>query len=199
MQNFIKRPVWLYAFIACVMTSPAIASTADSSGENAGTGFGMEAAASTLRNGVEQHEHTYTQEWAVVGADMLEQMRGGFSVESGLQVSFGIDRTVSINGDVVSSTSFNLQDPSKFVSGQANIAALDGGTVRLIQNGLGNNFELGKIPNGTAATFIQNSLNDQTIQSMTVINATSNSLDLLKGMNIQSTLHDALINSVSVR
>lgn len=69
----------------------------------------------------------------------------------------------------------------------------------LVQNGLGNLFSPATLAQGTVGTFIQNSVNNQTIQSLTIINATTNSLELLKGANLQSTLFDALTQSAGAR
>jgi hypothetical protein len=178
MQPFTKKLAWLCAVTGSAMMLPATAWAAGSAGTNAQVSFGMESAVDTR---------------------LLEQMRGGFSVDTGVKVSFGIERTVSINGDVVSNTRLNLQNPEQLANAQVDTQALQGGAVELIQNGLGNNFQLGKLSEAAAATFIQNSLNDQTIQSTTIINATSNSLEHLKNLNTQSALNDALANSVSLR
>ena len=43
---------------------------------------------------------------------------------------------------------------------------------------------------------IQNTLNDQKIQNVTVINATVNSLQLLRNLNLQSSLRGAVIDSL---
>jgi hypothetical protein len=48
----------------------------------------------------------------------------------------------------------------------------------------------------TAGTVVQNSLNDQHIQTLTTLNTTVNSLDLFKGLNLQDTLQTALLNSL---
>jgi hypothetical protein len=45
-------------------------------------------------------------------------------------------------------------------------------------------------------TVIQNTLNNQKIQNVTVINATVNSLEILKGINLQSSLRSAVIDSL---
>lgn len=76
---------------------------------------------------------------------------------------------------------------------------LGNGAAALIQNGLGNTFAQSALSPETAATIIQNSANNQTIQSLTVINAATNSLELLKGANLQSTLLDALTQSTGAR
>lgn len=86
--------------------------------------------------------------------------------------------------------------------GKINLPApvnLGGGATALVQNGLGNTGAPGPMSPDAAATFIQNSANNQTIQSMTVINAATNSLELLKGANLQSTLLDVLTQSAGTR
>ncbi len=76
---------------------------------------------------------------------------------------------------------------------------LGNGTAALIQNGAGNSFSPVALPQTAGATFIQNSVNNQTIQSLTIINAATNSLELLKGANLQSTLLDAITQSAGTR
>jgi len=65
--------------------------------------------------------------WKPVAADRLDDMRGGFDV-AGLQVSFGIERAVVINGALVASTSVTIPDVSKITAAQAGslAAALSG-------------------------------------------------------------------------
>ena len=58
--------------------------------------------------------------WEPVAAERLEALRGGFDVGAGLQVSFGIDRAVLINGQLVVSTSLNIPDVSQITAAQAN-------------------------------------------------------------------------------
>jgi len=139
--------------------------------------------------------------WAAAGDDRLEALRGGFEINTGLSVSFGFVRTISINGDLVSQTRFNLPDLSRITEDQAKAvsAALSGATI--VQNGSGNTV-------GTNATspihlqpitVIQNSLNGQTIQSLTTVNAGVNSLGIFKSINAQSSLRDALLGAIAVR
>lgn len=56
--------------------------------------------------------------WKPVAHDKLDDMRGGFEM-SGLQVSFGIERAVYINGDLVVATSINIPDISRITADQA--------------------------------------------------------------------------------
>ena len=49
-------------------------------------------------------DRTLGAEWKPIDTARLDGMRGGFVVPSGFVVSFGIERVVSVNGEVVSST-----------------------------------------------------------------------------------------------
>ncbi|QBY50788.1 flagellin [Cupriavidus oxalaticus] len=56
--------------------------------------------------------------WKPVAHDKLDEMRGGFEM-SGLQVSFGIERAVYINGALVVATSINIPDVGRITADQA--------------------------------------------------------------------------------
>ncbi|SPA33810.1 conserved hypothetical protein; putative exported protein; contains cristalline beta-sheet repeat similar to EBV nuclear antigen 1 (EBNA-1) and fibroin [Cupriavidus taiwanensis] len=56
--------------------------------------------------------------WKPVAHEKLDDMRGGFEMP-GLQVSFGIERAVYINGDLVVATSINIPDISRITADQA--------------------------------------------------------------------------------
>lgn len=130
----------------------------------------------------------------------LDRVRGGFQTSNGLQISFGIERAVYINGALVTTTSLNLSDLGKVSNGQsqnpAASAAAGLGSLTLIQNGAGNTFVTGPVSATTLGTVVQNTLNDQKIQSFTSINATVNSLQLVKAQNFESSLRGALIDSL---
>jgi hypothetical protein len=127
----------------------------------------------------------------------LDDLRGGFDLGNGLAVSLGIERIVTINGNVLERSQLNLGDLGSLTSG-GKIAADAAGQVRLIQNGVGNlDVNLG---NGAlGGTFIQNSLNDQLIRNQTIINASVNARGMLQQMNFQSTLANALNTAVTGR
>jgi hypothetical protein len=131
--------------------------------------------------------------WTAIGEDRLDESRGGFDAGNGLIMSFGIERAVYINGNLVTTTSFNVSDVGKITSDQMKTLSAQAAAMGLVQNGPGNTFQL---TSGAPGSIIQNTLNDQTIKSMTVINATSNSLNLIKNLNTQGTLNDAIYNSL---
>lgn len=123
----------------------------------------------------------------------LDLVRGGFTAPNGLQVSFGIERAVYINGSLVTTTTLNL------APGQAEGAQIQmpsAGQFALIQNGAGNTVMPGAISAQALPTVIQNTLDGQKIQNLTVINATVNSLQVLKGLQLQSAVTSAVIDSL---
>ena len=124
----------------------------------------------------------------------LDRVRGGFSGD-GLNISFGIERAVYINGALVTTTTLNVSDLGRITAGRAT-AALDIGTIALIQNGAGNSVAAGTISSSSIGTVIQNTLDGQKIQNLTVINATANSLGVLRNLNLQSSLRGAVIDSL---
>lgn len=72
-----------------------------------------------------------------------------------------------------------------------------GGPLGVVQIGGGNSLPAqGTLGAAAIGTVIQNSLNDQRIQNVLTVNATINSLQMLKSFDIQSAvrsaLHDAL-------
>ena len=138
-------------------------------------------------------------DWTAVKDEQLDNTRGGFDVGPGLNVSFGIVRTITINGDLINRTSFDLPDVTRITAEQAktvNTAIAESG---FIQNGASNFVDAGFRSGLTGGTIIQNSLNDQRIQTLTVINTGVNSLGLLKALNTQGVLNDALFGSVGFR
>ena len=124
----------------------------------------------------------------------LGGVRGGYS-GNGLNISFGIERAVYINGSLVTTTSLNFGDLGQIAAGRG-ATSLDAGTIQLIQNGVGNSVATGSISPTSIGTVIQNTLDGQNIQNMTVINATVNSLSLLRSMNLGSSLRGAVIDSL---
>lgn len=120
-------------------------------------------------------------DWQAASDTLLDSQRGGFEqsmLASGLAVSLGFVRSVSINGELVSQTRFSLPDLSAISAEQA--------------------MQLGDAL-AQAATVVQNSLNNQNIQTLTQIDAGVNSLGLLHAINSQGVLRDALIGAVGVR
>lgn len=130
--------------------------------------------------------------WVPVAESLLDQSRGGFTFDTGLRLTLGIEREVSINGDVVSRTSLHLTDISRLSAEQARQTSDALSAVKLVQSGR-DNIYLGAISAQTlGGTVIQNSLDGQLIRTHTVIHSSVNSMALLKTLNFQGSLGDAI-------
>lgn len=138
-------------------------------------------------------------DWQPVDAAQLDATRGGFTLPNGLAMSLGIEKTVSINGDVVAHTRIEIADLNRLSSAQA-IQTHDAlSSVKLIQNGSENIYQAGDAAHALGGVVIQNTLNDQLIRSETVISASVNSGSLARSLNFQSSLNDALARAVSAQ
>ena len=131
---------------------------------------------------------------AAVGPEVLDNLRGGFEIAGGLSLSLGIERVVSVNGEILARTNIAIPDLAAMTGDQARLAQNALGAAQLIQIG-GNNYAAAdlNLPNG--ATLLQNTLNGQDIRTATTITSTVNSMSLLKDMNFQSTIRDAVVRS----
>ena len=128
----------------------------------------------------------------------LDEARGGFLTASGLVVSLGLERMVSINGTVVERTDLQLGDIGKLARGEGTISRDALGELRLIQNGDVRTMA-GNASNLLGGTVIQNSLNDQMIKNQTSINATVNTAGMLRALNFGASLNNALSTAVAPR
>ena len=133
--------------------------------------------------------------WHRVSSEKLATMRGGFTTAAGLSLSLGIERLVSINGEVVAHTNFHIANVGNISADEARWAHDAIKPVNLVQNGP-NNFAFGDPLGSGRGTFVQNSLNGQTISSQTIISSSVNSMSLLKDLNFQGALRDATIRAI---
>jgi hypothetical protein len=137
---------------------------------------------------------TPAESWRAVSDRRLDVTRGGFDSGNGLLASFGLDRLVYVNGNLVSSSSVQIPDVAHINRQQADALAA-ASAVNVIQIGAGNSFDPAALRQTMGATVIQNTLDNQNIQSVTRLNATVNNLNLFNSLNLQSSLQSALIDS----
>lgn len=158
--------------------------------------------------------------WMSVGDTTLETMRGGFDLGGGLMVSFGISRAITVNGVLLAATTFNIPDIARITAVQAAALERQLGSASLVQIGpnntvvatsntaAGTNTATAGPNNSTVAapasmpvaaslpaatTVVQNTLDNQTIQTRTLIDATTNAMSLAKSINAAGVLRDALL------
>ncbi len=132
---------------------------------------------------------------AVVGDDTLAALRGGFETTDGLRVSFGIERAIYVNGALQSVTTLNVEDMAR-LHGGALPELPPGAAIAVIQNGPGNQFQASGLSASTLATVVQNSLDNQKIQTVTTISATVNSLEMMRGARMQNSVQEALTRAL---
>lgn len=128
----------------------------------------------------------------------LASQRGGFDLGAGLQVSFGIERATYVNGRLVAEQAISIPDLSRVSAAQAQGLMNMLGSSTLINNGSVTMSSPG-LPGSVPGTVIQNNLDAQTIRNLTVLNASSNSLQTLRGAVNNAALRDALISPLIPR
>jgi len=130
---------------------------------------------------------------APVAAAILDDCRGGFVTPSGLAVTLGIERLVSVDGQVLARSAVQFGELGRLLqSGQAprpSHQMQDGGAGLSIRMG----------PSPVDGTFIQNSLDNRMIGTTTVIQASVDANGALQAMHFQSTLANALQLTVGGR
>lgn len=143
--------------------------------------------------------------WMTVGDTTLEAMRGGFDLGGGLMVSFGISRAITVNGVLLAATTFNIPDVARITAVQAAALERQMNSTNLVQVGPNNSVVAATSVAGAAAgvaasaglpaaaTVVQNTLDNQTIQTRTLIDTTTNAMSLAKSINAAGALRDALI------
>ncbi len=133
--------------------------------------------------------------WRTVSDGRLDLIRGGFDLGRGLLASFGLSRQVFVNGTRISSASVEIPDMANITQGQAGALRAAAGGTYVVQLGPGNSIDPASFSQATAATVIQNTLNDQNIQSLTTLDVKVNNMNLLHSINLANSLQAAVISS----
>jgi hypothetical protein len=130
------------------------------------------------------------QVWTAAPDDVLASMRGGFALDGGLLVSFGIVRTVLADGQVVARTALQIPDLGSMTGAQAQQLASQTAGLMVVQGGAGNSFQplQGTLP----GIVVQNTQNNRQLQAITEITATTHTLRMLQGLRLNQALGDAL-------
>jgi hypothetical protein len=118
----------------------------------------------------------------VVADRDLDTMRGGFVSSGGLEISLGIVKAVFVDGVLQTTSTLNIP----------RLGELNGVTPMQISNLHSNSAAF--VQNTGNQIVIQNGANQKIIQSMTVVNATVNSISLLRDINLMSRINQQLVN-----
>lgn len=128
--------------------------------------------------------------WTPLDPARLEPMRGGFVAPSGFVVSFGIERVVSVNGDVVAATRLHIPDIARVTPEQAQLLASLRDS-QVVQVGAGT-----VVSAGTAGLVIQNALDGQTISARTSLDVSLNTLQLHRAGLLDAAITAAVIGGL---
>jgi len=153
----------------------------------------------------DQNRHPLGQQLAALDTQSLDDVRGGFDM-NGISFTIGIERAVYINGNLIATNVLNVKDLQSTVGGSSMASALprvsqnsqrvSSGPLGVIQNGP-SNIVASQVIQNPAATVIQNSLNDQTIQNVTRINASVfNSMPTVRALSIQNAIQYGIVSSL---
>jgi len=134
--------------------------------------------------------------WTPVSQETLDGMRGGFDIGNGLMASFGINRAVYVNGNLVTQTSFNVPDIAHMTAIQAQAMQSALNAMSITQIGPNNTFDPSSLGATSAGTVVQNTLNNQKIQTVTTLNTSVNSLNAFRAANFQDSLQQAQLQSL---
>lgn len=128
--------------------------------------------------------------WPTLDPAALDALRGGFVLPSGLQVSFGFERQVHVNGALVSALRVQVADVARISVEEAAQLAMLGQTQRLqIGTDQAVQVQAGNL-------VIQNALDGQRIQVRTTLDASSNALGMLQALNAAQTLQAGAVRAV---
>jgi hypothetical protein len=142
--------------------------------------------------------------------ERLDALRGGLEVNS-LLMSLGIERAIFINGELATLTRLNvpgvnsgasfssappaggkLASPGAAAPGGSNASAprlvsQNANSFSVVQNGAGNTVALpANLP--SAGNIVQNTLDSQTIRSVTTINASVLSNSIMQGLRLNAAM-----------
>ena len=111
----------------------------------------------------------------------------------GLAVSFGIERAVHVNGNLVTPTSLNISCLGPGASAGAVELASWGSSLTQIGSG---NVAMAPVSATTLGTIVQNTVDGQRIQNVTAVYATVNRVQQLRSQTLESSLRSAVIDSL---
>lgn len=118
----------------------------------------------------------------------LDSQRGGFIINDGLPISFGVIQASSINGELLAINTWNGPQ----------IDQIGGNVPTLIRNGQGNDFGPVRLDNVMPGglTIIQNTLDQQVIRNMTIISAEVANSNVLSQTNLSLSLTNQMIHAI---
>jgi hypothetical protein len=125
--------------------------------------------------------------WVPISTERLDRMRGGYRLPTGLEISFGIERVVFVDGQLVSVSRLTIADVSRISPEQAQVLS-DLERTTVVQVG-GANVSAAV---GGHGLVVQNSIDGRAIQVSTTLDIGVGTLGVFQQWNASSALQSAL-------
>jgi hypothetical protein len=128
----------------------------------------------------------------ILNNSVLDKIRGGFQTDEGLIITFGISRTVFVNGILESQAVFNLP-------GHLNKTGLKDSTgLIVVQNGLESRIirEVSELERPETIMIVQNDLDNQIIQVKTEIDVRILNSEIIRFQRLGFLLENEIRNSL---
>lgn len=127
----------------------------------------------------------------VVANCELDTMRGGFVTDGGLQISFGITSAVLVNGmlqaiNALTANLTNSDTTSASLPVTINPASAQIGSQQVIGDTI--------VKQTDNFTLIQNRADSIPIQNIKIVNATTNSMSMIRQINMMTSITQQMIN-----
>ena len=129
---------------------------------------------------------------AAVADQELDMERGGFVTGGGMDIAFGIERAVLVDGVLQTSTILNipsLATLSRSVAGEAISPVLSGGAPSMDTSALSS------LMSGLITT-VQNTLDRRVIDNITIISASVTALQHFREMQLAHAINSQLIDAL---
>ena len=126
----------------------------------------------------------------------MSSLRGGFITSDGIEITIGYEQAAFINGILQTKLALDISQLKR----QDDVSDLAGSVapVRVIQNGQGNaapRFST-PLPDASYLTLIQNSLDHQTLQNLTVLNVDIKNIPSLHPSSFGNLINDQILNAL---
>lgn len=135
-------------------------------------------------------------ECVALSDESLDEARGGLQLPNGFLVTFGLQQALFVNGGLASATTLN----ASFTPDGLGDVDLQKSASNVIQIGDNNQLSTAAIENlqGGLGTLIQNSADQQVIQTLTMIDIVVSKIDFLSTSPVlQNDLYEAILDATA--
>ncbi len=134
----------------------------------------------------------------ILNNSVLDKIRGGFQTGEGLIITFGISRTVFVNGILESQASFNLPGHLNRTGPPLRTGGNDSTSLIVVQDGLESRIIRGESALGRpeTITIVQNDLDNQIIQVKTEIDVRVLNSEIIRFQRLGFLLENEIRNSL---